>query len=429
MESFLSQNNRLSNIYLYLCTQKPNIIIMEETSLSGLYRTSVRLIGQTTTSFHRYLYDKVNWESRLIAIKGARGVGKTTMMLQSLKERFAEHPERALYVSMDNLWFANHSLTEVVEYHYTHGGTHLFIDEVHKYPLWQTLIKNIYDEYPDLHVVFTGSSMLKIDNSKADLSRRMSDYTLNGLSFREFLSFEAGIEVPVIALEELLKDHVRIAMQLTSRVKILPLFETYLEHGYYPFYKEKMDDFDERLKRIVYAVLNEDVPAIEEITYPTVQKLQRMLMILAERVPQTPKMNELYAILETTREQGLKMLGLLQRAALLQLLSTETREFHHLLKPDKIYLNNPNLMYALTGHPDKGTLRETFFINQLSTVAHVSYPRKGDFLIDHKYLFEVGGKNKTFDQIKGLPDSFLAIDNVETGYGDRIPLWMFGLLY
>ena len=414
---------------MYLCTRKPNIIIMEETSLSGLYRTSVRLIGQTTTSFHRYLYDKVNWESRLIAIKGARGVGKTTMMLQSLKERFAEHPERALYVSMDNLWFANHSLTEVVEYHYTHGGTHLFIDEVHKYPLWQTLIKNIYDEYPDLHVVFTGSSMLKIDNGKADLSRRMSDYTLNGLSFREFLSFEAGIEVPVIALEELLKDHVRIAMQLTSRVKILPLFETYLEHGYYPFYKEKMDDFDERLKRIVYAVLNEDVPAIEEITYPTVQKLQRMLMILAERVPQTPKMNELYAILETTREQGLKMLGLLQRAALLQLLSTETREFHHLLKPDKIYLNNPNLMYALTGHPDKGTLRETFFINQLSTVADVSYPRKGDFLIDHKYLFEVGGKNKTFDQIKGLPDSFLAIDNVETGYGDRIPLWMFGLLY
>ncbi len=402
---------------------------MEETSLSGLYRTSVRLTGQTATSFHRYLYDKVNWGSRLIAIKGARGVGKTTMMLQSIKERFAEHPERALYVSMDNLWFANHSLTEVVEYHYTHGGTHLFIDEVHKYPLWQTLIKNIYDEYPDLNVVFTGSSMLKIDNSKADLSRRMSDYTLNGLSFREFLSFEAGIEVPVIAIEDLLKNHVRIAMQLASRIKILPLFETYLEHGYYPFYKEEMDGFDERLKRIVYAVLNEDVPALEDITYPTVQKLQRMLMILAERVPQTPKMNELYAILETTREQGLKMLGLLQRAALLQLLSTETREFHHLLKPDKIYLNNPNLMYALTNHPDKGTLRETFFVNQLSTVADVSYPRKGDFLIDHKYLFEVGGKNKTFDQIKDLPDSFLALDNVETGYGDRIPLWMFGLLY
>ena len=330
---------------------------------------------------------------------------------------------------MDNLWFANHTLTEVVEYHYTHGGTHLFIDEVHKYPSWQTMIKNIYDEYPDLHVAFTGSSMLKIDNSKADLSRRLSDYTLHGLSFREFLNFEAGIEAPVVSLEELLKDHVKIATQLTSRAKILPLFELYLEHGYYPFYKEEMDDFNERLKKVVYAVLNEDVPAIEEITYPTIQKLQRMLMILAERVPQTPKMNELYAILETTREQGMKMMGVLQRAALLQLLSTETKEFHHLLKPDKIYLHNPNLMYALTERPDKGTLRETFFINQLAAVAEVSYPRKGDFLVNHKHLFEVGGKNKTFDQLKGAHDSYLAIDDVETGFGDRIPLWMFGLLY
>lgn len=176
-------------------------------------------------------------------------------------------------------------------------------------------------------------------------------------------------------------------------------------------------------------VLNEDVPAIEEITYPTVQKLQRMLMILAERVPQTPKMNELYAILETTREQGLKMLGLLQRAALLQLLSTETREFRHLSKPDKIYVDNPNLMRALTERPDKGTLRETFFLNQLSAVADVTYPRKGDFLVNGKYLFEVGGKNKTFDQIKDIPSSFLAIDGIETGFGERIPLWMFGLLY
>lgn len=402
---------------------------MEETSISGLYRTSARLVGRTTASFHRYLYDKVNWSSRLVAIKGARGVGKTTMMLQSIKERFAEHPEHALYVSLDNLWFANHALSEVVEYHYTHGGTHLFIDEVHKYPSWQTLMKNIYDEYPDLHVAFTGSSMLKIDHSKADLSRRMSDYTLHGLSFREYLSFEADIDVPEVGLEELLRDHVRIAMQLSAKVKVLPLFESYLEHGYYPFYKEEMDDFYERLKKTVYAILNEDIPAIEEITYPTVQKLQRMLMILAERVPQTPKMNELYAILETTREQGLKMMNLLQRAALLQLLSTKTREFHHLLKPDKIYLNNPNLMYALTGQPDKGTLRETFFINQLSAVADVCYPRRGDFLVNHKYLFEVGGKNKTFDQIKGIPDSFLAIDGVETGFGNRIPLWMFGLLY
>lgn len=402
---------------------------MEETHLSGLYRTSARLVGQTKTSFHRYLYHQVKWTNRLTAIKGARGVGKTTMMLQHIRECFSDHPERALYVSLDNLWFANHSLSEVVEHHYTHGGTHLFIDEVHKYPDWQTLMKNIYDEYPDLCVVFTGSSMLKIDNSKADLSRRLSDYTLRGLSFREYLSLETGMDLPVVSLEELLSDHVRIAMQMASQAKILPLFESYLRHGFYPFYKDDTDDFGDRLKKVVYAVLNEDVPAMEDVTYPTIQKLMRMLMILAERVPQTPKMNELYAILETTREQGLKMMGLLERAALLHLLSTEAKEFRHLLKPDKIYLDNPNLMYALTGQPDKGTMRETFFISQLSAVSEVCYPRKGDFLVDRKHLFEVGGKNKTFDQIKGQEDSYLAVDGVETGFGNRIPLWMFGLLY
>ena len=402
---------------------------MEENTIDGLYRASGRLMQRTETSFHRYLYDKINWDNRLTAIKGARGVGKTTMLLQYMKERFSNHPERALYISLDNMWFANHSLSDVVEYHYTHGGTHLFIDEVHKYPSWPVLMKNIYDEYPDLHVVFTGSSMLKIDNSKADLSRRLSDYTLQGMSFREFLNYEAGIHVPVINLSQLLEDHVRIAMQITDKVKILPLFEKYLNCGYYPFYKQDEEGFYERLKKVVYAVHYEDVPAIEEVTYPTIQKLQRMLMILAERIPQTPKMNELYGILETTREQGLKMLNILQRTAMLQLLSTELKEFKHLVKPDKVYLHNPNLMNALTVSPDKGTLRETFFVNQLSTIADVNYPKNGDFLIDHRYVFEVGGKNKNFDQIKDIPDSYLAIDNVETGYGSRVPLWMFGLLY
>lgn len=351
------------------------------------------------------------------------------MLLQTIKEHFSQNPEKALYVSLDNLWFANHSLSEVVEYHYTHGGTHLFIDEVHKYPSWQTLIKNIYDEYPDLHVAFTGASMLKIDYSKADLSRRMADYSLHGLSFREFLAFEAGINYPVVPLERLLVEHVNIGMQITSQVKILPLFEKYLEYGYYPFYKEERDGFSDRLKKVVYAVLNEDVPAVEDVTYSTIQKLRRMLMILAERVPQTPKMNELYSILETNREQGLKMLNQLQRAGLLKLLATEAKEFQHLVKPNKIYLNNPNLMHALTERTDKGTLRETFFINQLSAVSIINYPRKGDFLVNRKYLFEVGGKGKSFEQIADVPDSFLAVDDIEVGHGNRIPLWMFGLIY
>ena len=402
---------------------------MEETSIDGLYRTSARLVQQTTTGFHRYLYNKINWDNWLIAIKGARGVGKTTMLLQRIKENFADNPEKALYVSLDNLWFANHSLSEVVEYHYTHGGTHLFVDEVHKYPAWQTLMKNIADEYPDLHVVFTGSSMLKIDKSQGDLSRRMRDYTLNVMSFREFLCFEGVENVPTVTLPELLTYHVRLAMQITDGIKILPLFEKYLEYGCYPFYKRDFDGFAERLQKTVQTVLNEDVPAIEEITYPTIQKLQRMLMILAERVPQTPKMNELYAILETNREQGLRMLYLLQRAGLLHLLSTETKEFQNMTKPDKIYLHDPNLMNALTDMANIGTLRETFFINQVSAVAAVNYPRKGDFVVDGKYLFEVGGKGKKFTQIKDEPNSYLALDDIEIGTGNRIPLWMFGFLY
>ena len=397
--------------------------------MNSLYNTSARLVGQTAMSFHRYLYEQIDWSSRLIAIKGARGVGKTTLLLQYIRENFSEHPERALYVSLDNLWFANRSLSEVVEYHYSHGGTHLFLDEVHRYGNWQSVIKNIYDEYPDLNVVFTGSSMLKIDYSQGDLSRRMKDYNLHGMSFREFLHYESGIDVPKISLEELLDNHVGIAMRLIPGIKILPLFEKYLEYGYYPFYKEDLDGFADRLKKTVYAVLNEDVPAIEDVTYPTVQKIRRMLMILAERVPQTPKMNELYAILETTREQGLKMLNLLQRAALLQLLSSLAKEFQNLVKPDKIYLHNPNLMYALSDEVNIGTLRETFFVNQLSALGEVHYPKKGDFLVGRKYLFEVGGRNKNFDQIKDESNSFLALDGIEVGFGNRIPLWMFGLLY
>lgn len=402
---------------------------METSSIDSLYSTSARLVQLTTTSFHRYLYNEINWDNWLIAIKGARGVGKTTMMLQRIKENFADNPEKALYVSLDNLWFANRSLTEVVEYHYNHGGTHLFIDEVHKYPAWQTLIKNITDEYPDIHIVFTGSSMLKIDKSQGDLSRRMRDYTLNVMSFREFLGFEGVTELPSVSLSELMTNHGRIAMQITSDLKIMPLFEKYLKYGCYPFYKRDFDGFAERLQKTIYTVLNEDAPAIEEITYPTIQKLMRMLMILAERVPQTPKMNELYAILETNREQGLRMLYLLQRAGLLHLLSTETKEFQNMTKPDKIYLHDTNLMYALSENANIGTLRETFFINQVSAVAKTNYPRNGDFIVNGKHLFEVGGKNKKFTQIKDEPDSYLAVDDTEIGHGNRIPLWMFGLLY
>lgn len=400
---------------------------MEDNTIESLYRTSARLVKNTSTKIRRYLLQEINWNNHLIAIKGARGVGKTTLMLQRIKEAFSG--SEALYISLDNFWFTTHSLTEVVEYHYTRGGTHIFIDEVHKYPHWQTLIKNLADEYPDLYVVYTGSSMLKIDYNEGDLSRRQIVYTLYGLSFREFLEFE-GIDVePAVTLPYLLENHVQIASVYCDKVKVQSAFDKYLKCGYYPFYKRDGDGFDFRLQAVVRQVLNEDLPAVELVTYPTIQKVGKMMMILASKAPQTPNMAELFRQLETNRENGLRMLSFLERAGILSLLSGDTRSPKHLAKPDKILPNNANLMYALTGKTDVGTMRESFFFSQLSAVAEVSYPQRGDFLVDRKYLFEVGGKNKGFEQIKDVENSYLAVDDTEIGHHNRIPLWTFGLLY
>lgn len=402
---------------------------MEENSIDALYRTSQRLVNRTSTVFKRYLESVINWDGFLIAIKGQRGVGKTTLMLQHIKENFEPNSIKAVYISLDNLWFLSHSLTELVEYHYTHGGTHIFIDEVHKYPHWQTLIKNMADEYPDMHIVYTGSSMLKIDYNEGDLSRRQAVYTLNGLSFREYLEFEGVCAEKPLTLDELLNAHSQLSSRLCSKVKILPLFEQYLNHGYYPFYKRDADEFSTRLQSVVRQILNEDIPSVEDVTYATILKISKMLMILSERVPQTPNMSELYHEIETNREQGMKMIGILERSGLIALLRSEAHSFKQMSKPDKILPGNPTLMYALTPSVDKGTLRESFFYSQLSAVAEVKLPKSGDFLINGHLLFEVGGRSKTFDQIKDVPDSYLALDDIEMGHHNRVPLWTFGFLY
>jgi predicted AAA+ superfamily ATPase len=401
---------------------------MEEQDIERIYRAYRRKLKDTPLSFTRYLYEKINWNDKLIGIKGARGVGKTTLMLQHIKKHF-ELNDCALYVSLDNLWFSTHSLDDLVEYHYTHGGTHLFLDEVHRFPQWQTVLKNLNDDYPDLYVAYTGSSMLEIDTQQGDLSRRQIVYQLAGLSFREFLEFECGMKITPYTLEELLQCHVAIASEITADIKILPLFEKYLQTGYYPFYKSTFQGYDFRLQEVVRQVIESDLPAVEDVQYITIQKVKKMLMILAERVPHTPKMSELYKELDTNREQGLKMLYALERGGLLSLLSTQVKNYKSLSRPDKIYLENTNLMYALSPNADIGTLRETFFSNQLSVGHEVLLPSQGDFYIDRQYLFEVGGKTKTFNQIKDIPNSFLAVDGTEVGHHNRIPLWMFGLLY
>lgn len=397
--------------------------------LDEILRIYNRRLQGTPEGFKRYLIDKIDWRDNLIAIKGAKGTGKTTMLLQHIKESFTDK-DKALYLSLDNLWFETHSINDLIDYHYTHGGTHLFLDEVHYYPKWKTLIKNINDDYPGLHVVYTGSSMLKIDSGVADLSRRQLPYTLHGMSFREYLLYEGLAEMEPISLDLLLRDHRRIAEDILSNgMKILPAFGEYLRYGYYPFYKSVYSGFEIRLQQVVNHVLENDYPIIEGVEQSTIRKTKKMFMILAEQVPQTPNMSNLYNELETDRNQGLKMLYALEKAGLLALLSDKPKHIDKLSRPEKIFMDNSNLMYAYAMAPNIGTVRETFFLSQLAVDHSVTYPAKGDFLVDGKYLFEVGGRKKSFEQIKDVADSYLAVDDTEIGHHNRIPLWMFGLLY
>lgn len=401
---------------------------MDYTDIQPLINIYHRKLAATDLRFKRYLHDRIDWSLRLIGIKGARGVGKTTMLLQHIKESFGKIDD-ALYVSLDNLWFNTYKLEDLVEFLYTHGVMHIYLDEVHRYKDWAVLLKNFYDSYPDLNIVYTGSAMLAIDNSKADLSRRQSLYSLNGLSFREYLAYEGVVSIPTIRLEEMLSNHVEYAVDVISRVKVLKYFDKYLREGYYPYYKEAGNDYLMRVGEVARLVIDNDIPSVEDITYATAQKIKTLLMVIAGNVPLEPNISKLSSQLESTRDQTLKMLYLLDRADLLLLLTEKLKNYKHLTSPEKIYLNNTNLMYALSGKISEGTVRETFFANQVGAVTALTMPKRGDFMADGKYLFEVGGSSKTFDQIAGIPDSYLAIDDIETGTGNRIPLWVFGCMY
>lgn len=403
---------------------------MEDKDVVPLIERMDYLVSRVSTDFHRYLCGKVKWRNRLVGIKGGRGTGKTTLMRQHIREAFGGVGEKALYVSLDDLWFSKNSLIDLADWHRKRGGTHLFIDEVHYLKPWQTYIKNLTDFFPDLHIGYTGSSMLKIDYGGADLSRRQVVYDMGGLSFREYLAFEGILDFHSLGLDDILRNHRDIAREVTRGISILKHFRDYLEFGHYPFYKEDRESFHARLQSVVNQVLEVDLPTIEEVTPATVMKAKKMLAILADSVPQTPKMATLYRELETDRNQGLKLLKALARSGLLGLLSTGTASLKDMSRPDKIYLDNTNLMYALSGEVNSGCRRETFFLNQLRSAGHdVVYPAKGDFMVDGRWLFEVGGKGKGFDQIRDIPDSFVVNDDIEVGLGNKIPLWLFGFMY
>ena len=401
---------------------------MEDIEIQQLYDNYHRKIAKISLDFKRYLYSKINWNARMIGIKGARGVGKTTLLLQHILDNYKDL-DQTLYVSLDDLWFTTHKLMDLVDWADRHGITRLYLDEVHRYREWSETLKNIYDSYPDMGIVYTSSSLLAMDNAKVDLSRRQTLYMLYGMSFREYLAFENAVDISPLSMDELLHDHVRYAMQMMKDIKIAPVFESYLDHGYYPFYREVGDDFHMRLREVLSVVMDTDVPAVENVSFDTVQKIKRLLMIICEHVPFEPNMSELWKQLSTNNELGLRMLYSLDRAQILTLLTAKAKSYKYLYKPGKILLNNTNLMHVLCPVVEKGNERETFFLSQMIVAHDVKMPQKGDFLVDDQYLFEVGGKGKTFDQIKDLPQSYLAVDDMDVGLTNRIPLWMFGLLY
>ena len=349
------------------------------------------------------------------------------MLLQHISRTF-EDTSKALYVSADHIWFANHSLIDLAEYHYIHGGTHLFIDEIHKYLNWQQEIKNIYDSFPHLNLIVTGSSMLHIEHALGDLSRRCKEYTLRGLSFREYLKLENIADWPVLSLDDILQHHPQLAGQMTGQVKVLGHFEKYLRQGYYPFYQEEGNGFDERLQRTINTVLNEDIPAVANVEYATIYKLRELLGILSEQSPFTLNVSALARTLETSTSQVMKLFDLLNQAAIVRRLFSKERSLKMLQKPEKILFDNTNLMYALSPNVDTGTMRETFTANMLCT-HKLTMPTKGDIKIDNNYTFEVGGKNKDYGQIANMPNSFVIADSIDVGFGNKIPMWLFGFLY
>jgi predicted AAA+ superfamily ATPase len=396
--------------------------------MERLKRLSDEAVRRTSTTFKRFLHDQIIWDTRLIGISGARGSGKTVMLLQYLKS-FSD-TENGLYVSLDDLFFTENKLVYFAEDFAKYGGTYLLLDEVHKYPNWSQEIKNIYDSIPDLKVVFTSSSALEIHKGSHDLSRRAVMYHLPGLSFREFVEIKYKIKIPVFTLDEILNHNNRLVPQVLDKIKPLPLFKEYLQEGFYPFFLDTKSDYLKQLITAINLVIESDLPAIHKIEFSSIIKIKNLLYVISQIVPFKPNIEKLSRQTNTTRETLLKYLYFLDKAQVVQWLGSDSFGINYLNKPEKLYLGNSNIAYALAeNNVDIGNIRETFFLNQLSVNHKVTYPKTGDFLVDEKYLFEVGGKSKTQKQISGIENSYIAADDIEYGFRNKIPLWLFGFMY
>lgn len=402
--------------------------MLEQVNMENLIEKFRQKIDYTSLDFVRSMMAQIHWNARLIGIKGPRGVGKTTLLLQYIKTYFCDCLDEVLYVSLDDLWFANNRLVDLAEYFVKRGGTHLFLDEVHKYPRWSQELKNIYDDYPALKVVFTGSSLLEILNARADLSRRAVIYHMQGLSFREYLVIEQGLTMEPVSLEDILAQHTTIAGEVLKVVKPLKYFTHYLESGYYPYYREEPALYTQKMEETINMMLEIELPLLRGLDLAYVSKIKQLLLVIAESAPFIPNVTNISQKIGINRATLLTYLHYLQEVGLSINLFRSTTGISRLQKPNKIFLENPNLSHTL-GKPNTGSVRETFFANQLAYRHQLSFPDKGDFLVDGKFLFEVGGKNKSTIQLEGASNAFIAADDIEYGYKEKIPLWLFGFLY
>lgn len=389
--------------------------------MEALYQFMEKQLDATVSRFVRYKYDSIRWQNRMLGLVGPRGVGKTTLFLQHIKKKHSLRD--TLYVTADHLYFSTHTLYETAETFNKNGGRYLFIDEVHKYSNWSQELKLMYDSFPDLHVYFTGSSVLDIEKGEADLSRRAPKYLMQGLSFREFLAIRHQIDVPVFSLDQILANEARI----TGISHPLVYFKEYLKEGYYPFGQDV--DFETELNQVITRTIEIDIPQFANMNIGTAKKLKKLMVILAGLVPYKPNMSSLGSQIQASRNNVEDYLTFMEKAGLLAQLKDGTGGLGELGKVEKVYLDNTNLLYALgNGQEDAGTIRETFFFNQMRVNHQVTSSPISDFEIQGK-TFEVGGKSKGKRQITDAAEGYIVKDDIEYGYGNVIPIWAFGLNY
>ena len=382
-----------------------------------LFQLNDQLLSLTSTDFVRSIMEDIPWDERLVSIRGSRGVGKTTLLLQYQKLHYGINNRKALYVDFARQF-------------YLQGGERLFLDEVHNYPNWSREIKEIYDFYPMLKIVFTGSSLLQILNADADLSRRCLNYTMQGLSFREYLKFYHDIDVPRYSLQDILNDNASICSAIFRQFRPMEFFNDYLTQGYYPFRKESPERYPMKVENLVDVILNIELPKLCGMDISKVRNLKALLVVMASNVPMLVDVSKLSTMIGLSRMSTLAYLQYLHRAALIRLLYSDDLSVKKMQKPDKILLENSNLLPVLSlEKPNLGTMRETFFCNQLGYKHQIEYTRQGDFIIDHKLTFEIGGKSKDGKQVAQTENSYIAADDMEFPVGNKLPLWLFGLMY